>query len=72
MAGYDLNGTLELDGVSQWSAITVRTPLHHSLTHSYESNTRTGTSKTSHSVVTGNATDLCSSPEALWIRNSSG
>mgnify|MGYP001201482884 CR=1 FL=1 len=35
VAGYDLNGTLELDGVSQWSAITGTmrvTPLHHSLT----------------------------------------
>ena len=49
VAGYDLNGTLELDGVSQWSAITGTDSLHHSLTHSLtESNTR-GTSKTIHS-----------------------
>ena len=69
VAGYDLNGTLELDGVSQWSAITGTTvfvtPSHHSLTHSLThllNQTRTGTSKTSprKEVVLGNATDLCS------------
>ena len=36
VAGYDLNGTLELDGVSQWSAITGTDSRYitHSLTHS--------------------------------------
>ena len=51
VAGYDLKGTLPLDGISQWSGISSGKQQHDQENDSTRQRT---------SVVLGNATNLCS------------